>query len=58
MDEAKGYKDIYDDFVRRARQAANSSVLRTNYEQALDQAAMLKIGMANTGGGRQQGQGG
>lgn len=58
MDEAKGYKDIYDDMVRRARQAANPSVMRVNYEQAMDPAAMLKIGMSNTTGGGQKQAGG
>jgi hypothetical protein len=43
MADAEKFKSIYDDFVRRARQASNPVPGRWKYEQAVDPVQMAKI---------------
>jgi hypothetical protein len=50
MEDAKAYKDLYDDFVKRARAAANASVNRYMYAQAFDPAQAAKVGAPQGGG--------
>lgn len=51
MADAKNYFNMYQEFVKRARQASNPSVLRFQYEQATDIVQAPKFGI-------KQGQGG
>jgi hypothetical protein len=49
QDSAKGMFDLYTTFMKRARQMANPSVNRGQYEQAADPTEIAKLGMQPKG---------
>jgi hypothetical protein len=49
--DAEAFFSYYQTFVGRARQFANPSVLRNNYQQAVDQTQINKLGLQKTGAG-------
>ncbi len=52
--DAEAYFNYYQTFLQRARQAANPSVLRSNYEQSADPVQLNKLGVQQSAGGGSQ----